>query len=68
MKTAYQLACGAYDQKDYGKVRIRLWMEHNRYHVRAHNSDTGRVFWEVFDTLKAAREYYHYRFEPVVKV
>lgn len=57
--TAYGLSCGYIERKKLGFVSITLWREHDVYHVRAHNHDTGqRVFWDSFDTLFAARRHY----------
>ena len=57
--TAYALSCGYVEQKDYGPVRIRLWMEHGVYHVRAYDHEAGkRRFWETFRTLGEARRHY----------
>lgn len=38
-------------------VSLNLWKEHGTYHVRAHDHDClGRLFWDSFDTLTAARK------------
>jgi hypothetical protein len=57
--TAYGLSCGYIERKKLGFISVTLWREHDVYHVRAHDHDTGqRVLWDSFDTLFAARRYY----------
>lgn len=54
--TPFALACGYVEKKTVGGVEVTLWMEHNAYHVRGHEFDgRGRVFWDAFPTLGAAR-------------
>jgi hypothetical protein len=49
--TGYSLACG------YVEVRRnrRMWQEHGVFHVREHHPEQGRIFWDSFATLGAAR-------------
>lgn len=63
--TAYQAVCGAVQRielKQYAHhepVCIDLWIEHGTYHVRAHDHELhGRLFWDSFDTITAARTRY----------
>ncbi len=55
----YGFACGYVESKYYGRVNICLWMEHNVYHVRAHNHENKRrIFWHSFILLSEARKHY----------
>ena len=48
-------------------ISLTLWMEHNTFHVRAHNFDSeevvdgvhGRVFWDSFNTMTAANQRFY---------
>ena len=59
--TRYGLACGYIERVVKGNNSLELWLEHNCYHVRQHNSISGRVFWDVFDSdqLTQARKRYN---------
>ena len=72
--TSYALNCGYIEQHEtnptgdiaVGSVSIRttLWREGCCYHVRQHEfNGRGRVFWECFDILSAARQ----RFDATTK-
>lgn len=60
--TYYEFNCG-YVQRvesndctlDSG-ISLTLWKEHNKFHVRAHNYATGRIFWDSFDTMTQANK------------
>lgn len=57
--TDYALSCGYRESKggtDTGNLHVTLWKEHSTYHVRAHYIGYGRLFWESFPTLTAARK------------
>ncbi len=57
--SAYGFACGYVEQAKIGDIRIRLWINHGCYHVRAHEhgfGGRGRLFWDSFRTLGAARK------------
>lgn len=54
--TAYALACGYIEKKERGTVQVTLWREHGVYHVRAHDFERGRIFWDSFITLTDARK------------
>ena len=61
--TSYALACGYVKEwhlvKESTKIQVKLWQEHNIYHVRSHNFATTRIKWESFHTLsEARREFY----------
>jgi len=57
--TGYGLACGYIERAEARGISITLWKEHNCYHVRAHNHNTGeRLYWNTFDTLTEARKDY----------
>jgi len=57
--TAYALACGYIERKETPTLRLDLWHEGALYHVRAHDfAEHTRLFWESFDTLRAARAFY----------
>lgn len=63
--TRYGFSCG-YVEKCEPKpgVNLEMWMEHNTFHVRAHNHNSpgGRIFWDVFDgdeLTKARKRYSH---------
>jgi|GEM_PF-2853110 len=60
--SAYGFGCGYVEIKDSGPLVTRIWMEHTRYHVRQTDVSENiarRVFWEVFDKLKDARELFN---------
>jgi hypothetical protein len=54
--TPYALNCGYVQQIDKDNLRLTLWKEHGALHVRAHDFENGRIFWDFFDTLGAARK------------
>ena len=57
--TAYALACGYIERKETENLRLDLWHENCVYHVNAHEfNGAGRMFWESFDRLSAARVFY----------
>lgn len=58
--TAYALACGHVESKEYGQTHITLWSEHGQFHVRAHDRGAGRRFWLSFHTLAEARRHFDY--------
>lgn len=54
--TPYALACGYIERAELaGGVSVTLWAEHGTIHVRAHDALRGRVFWDSFETVTAAR-------------
>ncbi len=58
--TAYGLACGYHDGREFDGLRLSLWQEHGTYHVRLHDHRRGvRACWNSYDTLKAARAFYN---------
>jgi len=54
--TAYALACGYIHVRVRNTVSVTLWREHGCYHVRAHDSERGRLWWDSFITLTDARK------------
>ncbi len=57
--TGYALACGYVErvESEDKSISIDLWREHDCYHVRAHNFNKGRIFWDSFDdNLTSARK------------
>lgn len=76
--TAYQLSCG-YVQKTILKschlfeTTLELYKEHGHYHVRSfrlvnNSSSAERLTWEVFDSLKDARNFFNYFKKTVEKI
>ena len=59
--TSYGLSCGYIQQTEINNVNLTLWKEHNCYHVRKHDHNTGiRLFWNVYDNLTEARKDYNH--------
>lgn len=56
--TAYGFACGYIERHESCGVAVTLWKEHGTYHVRAHGGNIGRIFWDSFPNLAAARKRY----------
>lgn len=57
--TPYALACGYLEQFERNGSRVTLWHEGGPlYHVRHHSDLHGRVFWDSFETITAARKRY----------
>lgn len=58
--TRYALACGYIEQVEHNGVQTTLWASHGAYHVRQHDfGGRGRITWESFRTLTAARKRYY---------
>ena len=53
--TRYGLACGYIERHESNSQRVTLWLEHNAWHVLAHDFLHGRLFWESHPTLTEAR-------------
>ncbi len=57
--THYALACGYMEVSEGygkpGKVDISMYLD-GCFHVRGYSSETGRLFWDCFDTLPEARK------------
>lgn len=57
--TRYALGCGYVERKDIGSQSVTMWHEGGpAIHVRQHDGNHGRVFWDTFTTLAAARKRY----------
>ena len=61
MVTAYQLACGQFEEIKLYHGKVEIYKEHNCYHVRRFSYfidglRTIQESWLVFDTLKDARK------------
>jgi len=59
--TLYALACGYIELSETNNIRTKLWLEPGSapYHVRQHDFNKHeRVFWECFETLTEARNYF----------
>lgn len=56
--TRYSLACGYIEAYESDSQRVTLWLEHNAWHVRAHDYLRGRLFWQSPATLTEARRLY----------
>lgn len=63
--TAYSFWCGYLERKSTGPegLETEIWHEGAVYHVRQHDyrpkAKQFRVFWESFDTLAEARDYFN---------
>lgn len=58
--TSYGLSCGYIQRREFKGINITLWKEHNCYHVRGHDHNTGmRLFWNTYTTLTPARKDYN---------
>lgn len=59
--THYALACGYLQQFKHKELILSLWNEGGPcFHVKLNdNFGHNRVFWHSFDTLTAARKYWH---------
>jgi hypothetical protein len=66
--TRYAMACGYIMRTERGADSVEFWMEHNTYHVRHHSTETGRVFWSVFDTIGKARRCYRKTAKKIEKL
>ena len=55
--TDYALSCGYIERLEKNEVSITLWKE-GCFHVRKHDYNKGRIFWESFDSLPKARKFY----------
>ena len=71
--TRQEFACGSCEIRElisddgYSDTTRTLWRDHNNFHIREHNSATGRVFWLSCDTLTEARAMFNRRFPcPIV--
>jgi len=59
--TAYEFSCGAVQSFNQGNLSVKIWREHNQYHVRAHEFDgAGRLEWKVYRTLGDARRMFSF--------
>lgn len=62
--TPYALSCGEIELHEHNGIRTTLWASHGAYHVRQHDfNERGRITWESFRTLTAARK----RYDELVK-
>lgn len=61
--TDFAFACGYVESRQIGTIRIKLWKEHLVFHVRAHCSERGRLFWDSYSTLAAARKRFNSVFQ-----
>lgn len=56
--TPYALACGYVETRTLAYsdgATVTLWHEHGAFHVRAHDKDSGRLFWATPETIQQAR-------------
>lgn len=56
--TDYALSCGYIEKKEIGSVNVTLWKEYGTYHIRAHDQEKGRIFWDSTNRLLTARMIY----------
>lgn len=55
--TAYELACGSVQSSNKNGITVKLWKEHNVYHVRAHDlNEHLRLEWSSFKNLTLAQK------------
>jgi hypothetical protein len=52
--TPYAFACGYIQEFSHNGVEVKLYKE-GCWHVRAHDDDGNRIFWDSFQTLGEAR-------------